>query len=190
MKKLTLLAILVTAGLTASAKAQATNQSTAELNILLHPIQTIIVNPGQATVNLEFKTKDAYKNGVESKQVNHLNIYSTGGFEIKASATSDKLTSTASTTSTLPLADILLTASESTADGITGAQYQTNVPIAITASPASGSLLVSHTSGGVNKNIDITYKAAPDDDAYINKYIRSQSPTEYTTTIIYQIAAK
>ncbi len=189
MKKLTFLAILVTANLS-TATAQATNQSSAELNILLHPIQTIIVNPGQTTVNLEFKTKEAYKNGVESKQINHLNIYSTGGFEIKASAISDKLTSTASTTATLELADILLTSSESAAGGLSGASYLSNIPIPVTASPASGSLLVSHTSGGVDKNIDITYKAAPDENAYVNKYIRSQSPTEYTTTIIYQIAAK
>lgn len=189
MKKLTLLAILLTANFS-TAHAQATIQSYAELNILLHPIQTIIVNPGQTSVNLEFKTKDSYRNGVESKHVNHLNIYSTGDFEIKASAVTDKLTNSASTTTTIELADILLSASESTTAGLPGASYLSNVPIAVTASLVSGSLLVSHTSGGMDKNIDITYKAAPDEDAYVNKYICSQSPTEYTTTIIYQISAK
>ncbi len=53
------------------------------LNVTLNPIQSLIVNPQQKTVDLTYSTKADYLNGVISKQENHLTVFSTGGFEIK-----------------------------------------------------------------------------------------------------------
>ncbi|MEG0529562.1 MAG: hypothetical protein RR578_04425, partial [Bacilli bacterium] len=46
-------------------------QAQATLNVKLYPIQTIVIG-GNNTVNLEYKTKDNYLNGVTSDMKDHL----------------------------------------------------------------------------------------------------------------------
>lgn len=52
------------------------------LNVKLKPIQTLVVNSRQRTVDLEYNSKEDYKNGVSKTNADHLNIYSTGGFQV------------------------------------------------------------------------------------------------------------
>ena len=175
MKKI-LLPTLVLAAI--SAKAQ-TSTDNVTLNVKLNPIQTLVVNSAQKTVDLTYTTKADYSDGVESEQKDHLSVYSTGGFEIKAKVGAD-LTNSA-TSKTIAANTINITAAKGT-DGLEATYSNTTLS-------TSDAVIVSSTVGGVDKNINITY-AGKGADAYINNYIAGQNPTVYTTTVTYTINAK
>ena len=149
------------------------------LNVKLNPIQTLVVNNGQ-TVNLEYSSKDHYKNGVTFTNNDHLNIYSTGGFQVKVKSATASLNNG---TKNIEAKSILLTATAGT-DGITSATYSKNVELS-----TAEALLVSSTIGGVNKNISVAYKGAGG-DAYVNNYIAGQTATVYTTELTYTIVSQ
>jgi hypothetical protein len=67
---------------------QAQQSDNVTLNIILRPIQTITVNPLQKTVNLIYDSVDKYEQGDISRQTEHLEIFSSGGFAVQVSGTS------------------------------------------------------------------------------------------------------
>src|SRR5690554_7051473 len=69
-------------------KAEEPKSATVKLNIVLNPIQTIIVNT-QQDVDLVYKTIDNYGEGVLTTIKDHLKIFSTGGFEVKVESDGD-----------------------------------------------------------------------------------------------------
>lgn len=155
-------------------------QQTVTLNVRLKPIQTLIVNPSQNVVNLDYKTKDDYANGVSSVNADHLSIYSTGGFQVKVKSSGSALQSGAKNIDTNT---ILIKASAGT-DGVNGAQYAQNVQLS-----ATEATLVTSANGGVDKKINIEYKGAGA-NAYLNNYIAGQDPTVYTTELTYTIISQ
>lgn len=58
------------------------------LSIELRPIQTITVNPLQKTVDLVYDSAEKYESGIISKQNEHLEIFSSGGFAVQVSGAS------------------------------------------------------------------------------------------------------
>ena len=82
MKRIIVASLIMFAGITAQAQtAPVTDNVT--LNVKLHPIQTLVVNESQKTVDLDYKTEVDYATGVSSKVlVDHLTVYSTGGFKV------------------------------------------------------------------------------------------------------------
>jgi hypothetical protein len=56
------------------------------VNINLHRVQIIKVNPIQSEVHLDYKQPDDYEDGVNSLQENHLTIFSTGAYEVFVSS--------------------------------------------------------------------------------------------------------
>lgn len=67
---------------------QAQQSDNVTLNIILRPIQTITVNPLQKTVDLVYDSVDKYEQGNSSRQIEHLEIFSSGGFAVQVSGTS------------------------------------------------------------------------------------------------------
>lgn len=178
MKKSTFFLAIVLGLVSNSAMAQtATDQVT--LNVKLHPIQTLVVNAGQKTVDLNYTTKADYSDGVAVDQADHLSIYSTGAFAINVKSSSDKLTGTSAT---IDANTITLTPSLGTSQ-LTGSTLNT-----VTLSNVA-STIISNTVGGVDKTFNIKYTGA-DADAYVNKYFNAENPTVYTTTVIYTIEAQ
>ncbi|SUX44833.1 hypothetical protein [Chryseobacterium indoltheticum] len=169
--------LLSAAGLLAFATANAQNVT---LNVRLKPIQTLVVNKSQEEVNLDYVTKDDYANGVKSTNPDHLNIYSTGGFEVKVKSENAAMQNGGKSIQTNT---IRLTATAGS-DAVNGAQYSQNVQLAGTEST-----LVTSTTGGANKRINIEYRGAGG-DTYINNYIANQDPTLYTTKLTYTIVSK
>lgn len=169
--------LLAAAGLFAFATASAQNVT---LKVKLKPIQTLVVNKSQEEVNLEYKTTDDYLNGVSSPNTDHLNIYSTGGFEVKVKTDNPTMQSGGKNIQSNTI-KITATAGSSAVDG---AQYSQNVALAGTEST-----LVTSTTGGANKKISIEYRGAGQ-DTYINNYIANQDPTVYTAKLIYTIVSK
>lgn len=175
MKKIILASIMIIG----FAKANAQDVT---LNVRLKPIQTIVINKSQKDVNLDYSTKDDYKNGVSSTNANHLSIYSTGGFQVKVKSATSALNNTASGKN-IDVNTIGIVASAGS-EAISGAQYAQNIKLS-----ATETTLVSSSNGAVDKNINIEYKGAGA-DSYIDKYVASQNPTVYTTQLTYTIVSQ
>ncbi|MGN7707266.1 hypothetical protein [Chryseobacterium sp. 22543] len=155
-------------------------QQNVTLNVRLKPIQTLIVNPSQKVVNLDYKTKDDYANGVSSVNADHLSIYSTGGFQVKVKGANVALQSGAKN---IQANTIQIKASAGT-EVLNGAQYAQNIQLS-----ANDAILVTSANGGVDKKINIEYKGAGA-NAYLDNYIAGQDPTVYTTELTYTIISQ
>jgi len=181
MKKVVIASLMMLIGI--AAEAQTDN---ATLNVRLNAIQTLVVNSQQKTVNIDYTTKDHYKDGVSSKQANHLNIFSTGGFEVKVKSSGSELINqgTGGPNGNINASTIKIVATQGSQDALTEADYKQNVELS-----ATDGIIVSSTKGARDKNIDIEYKAAGNDE-YLDKYVANQTPTTFMTTVTYTIYAK
>lgn len=183
MKKTVFFSALITGLFAMNANAQLTD-SQVTLNVRLTPIQTIVVNAGQKTVDLNYDSKNAYEDGVTVSKADHLNIYSTGGFAVKVSATSAELTSGA-TAKTIAANTIKISASEGSTNPLTAAKGTT---VSLTNNPQD---LITSATGGFNKNFNVDYAGAGL-GAYVNNFVASAGNPEvvYTTTVQYEIIAQ
>ncbi|WP_294201090.1 MULTISPECIES: hypothetical protein [Chryseobacterium] len=155
-------------------------QNTVTLNVRLKPIQTLVVNTAQKTVNLDYNTKDDYANGVTSTNADHLTIYSTGGFQVKVKTAGAALLNG---TKTIQANTIQVKASAGS-DPVNGAQYSATAPLS-----ATETTLVTSTAGGVDKKISVEYKGSGA-NAYLDNYVAGQNPAIYTTELTYTIISQ
>ena len=180
MKKTFLLLSMLAGVLTAQAQVS----DNATVNVRLYPIQTIVVNPDNKVVNLDYQTTTDYQDGVNVDKKDHLKIYSTGGFEVSVSAAGELTSSDA--TKNISAADIKITASAGTVNPLTSTTSNTYKSINLSN---TNQLLVDNATGGVNKTVSVNYAAAGA-DAYVDKFINGENPTVYTTTVTYTISPK
>ncbi len=158
----------------------AANAQTVTLNVRLKPIQTLIVNTAQKTVNLDYTTRDDYANGVTSSNADHLTIYSTGGFQVKVKSATAALQNGSKS---IQANTIQVKASAGT-DPVNGAQYAALTPLS-----ATETTLVTSSVGGVDKKISIDYKGSGA-NAYLDNYVANQNPSVYTTELTYTIISQ
>ncbi len=179
MKKAVSVSLMMLFGI--AAQAQTDNVT---LNVKLNPIQTLIVNPNQEVVNLEYSTKDDYANGVTSGALaDHLSVFSTGGFAVSVKSSTAQLTNSApSQHGNIDANTIQIIAT----DGNTPITSATNSQVALSNTDQT---IVTSAYGAVDKTINIEYKGA-DANTYINHYIAGQTPTVYTTELTYTIVAQ
>ena len=150
------------------------------LNVILNPIQTLVVN--QKNVDLEYKNKDDYANGVTSKQADHLKVYSTGGFVVTVKS-EDNAVNRKNGAETISASTIKVEASKGSSNSLDGASYSN---VSLSATPTS---LISSGTGGVDKNFNVTYSGMGA-YGYVNSYFNDEKPTVYTTTVTYAIVAQ
>jgi hypothetical protein len=182
MKKAFFFIVLGLFAVVSNASAQ-TSSDNVTLNIKLHPIHTLLVNPSQTEVDLAYQTKEDYANGVNALRANHLTVYSTGGYEIKVNSFgSELINSNPGARGNIDAGTVNITASNGS-KAQEGASYTTQ-PLSTT-----GSTIVSATTGGVDNNYNIEYKGK-NANAYLNHYVAGQNPTVYTTTVTYTIIGK
>lgn len=182
MKKyILLLAVLCTVLVNANAQEPTATDITT-LNVKLNAIQTLVVNPAQKNVTLDYVTTDNYNLGVNSLQKDHLKIYSTGAFHVQVASATDLIKRT-SGDETIDASSLKVLSAIGTTNPLTGATVG-EVELSTTASD-----IISSDVGGVDRNFDITYGGLGG-NGYVNKYINTESPTVYTTTLTYTIAAK
>jgi hypothetical protein len=184
-KNILSIAALIICGLVCvnSVKAQTKTSDNVTVSIKFKPIQTIVVNPNQKTVNLVYKTKDHYASGVSETRNDHLEIFSTGGFEVKVSTDGDftrKGGGTISADSVTVKADF--------GTGTDNGKF-TFTEVALSTTPKT---LITADKGGRALKYNVTYdNTAGANDAYINKYISEDSEkgeSVYTAKVIYTIA--
>lgn len=181
MKKFAVLVCLFVIAGTSALMAQSSANAT--LNVRLHPIQTIVVNPAQNIVNLDYVTETDYASGVSSEQKDHLTVYSTGAFVVKANSSSSTLESNhQDVTENIDASDIVIRP-EQGSNQLSGATFTT-----INLSDQAQSI-ISNSTGGVDRTFNINYAGAGA-NSYVNKFFNVENPTVYTTTVIYTIEAQ
>lgn len=152
------------------------------LNIVLYPIQTIVVNPSQGEVDLEYISKEDYSTGVANEQENHITIYSTGGFEVNVASSDDYLVGVNKNIST---SDIKILASQGSNNILHDVNYMSDVSLS-----SSPTCLLSSSTGGVDQSFNVSYEAAGD-DKYINHFNdKSASTSIFTTIVTYSIVTR
>jgi len=152
----------------------------ATVNIKFRPIQSIVVNPGQKTVDLVYTTNADYANGVSAEMLDHLEVFSTGGFTVTANTGGD-FTRTAG--GSISAADVILKATQGT-----GTSIGSFSDVPLSTAPTT---LISATEGGTTLKYNVTYDntGAGAGNNYINNYIHPDSPESvYTATVTYTIA--
>ncbi|MBW8360842.1 MAG: hypothetical protein K0M56_01500, partial [Kaistella sp.] len=131
MKKAIFLFVLVAGLFTANAQ-------NATLNVVLHPVQSIIVSTGSSTVNLVYDDATKYDSGVSLEMTDHLQVYSTGGFQVSVSVPAANLENdiTTGTGSTETIAANGITVQAATGSTTnTGGSYLPAVALSTTATP-------------------------------------------------------
>jgi hypothetical protein len=181
-KNLFFVSALILFGLANVNSAMAQPQSDdATVNIKFRPVQSIVVNPAQKSVDLLYATKDNYANGVTAERPDHLEVFSTGGFIVTANTGGD-FTSSSTGAIAIPAADVTVIATHGTSTTI-----GTFTEVALATTPAT---LIAATEGGVALKYNVKYdNTAGEANAYINKYIHPDEPESvYTATVTYTIA--
>jgi regulatory protein YycI of two-component signal transduction system YycFG len=140
-------------------KAEEPKSATVKLNIVLNPIQTIIVNT-QQDVDLVYKTIDNYGEGVLTTIKDHLKIFSTGGFEVKVESDGDLRNGDGS--NIISSSDIIILAEKGTDNKV-----ENNVAGRVVLGGAE--TLINSDSGGRDLMYNITYNnKSGGEDKYIN----------------------
>jgi hypothetical protein len=154
-----------------SVKAQFGKSVDVTANIILHPIQAIVVNP--TTINLTYLSLDDYNNGVKSENANHLTVYAVGGFVVRVKAGDVNFVNG---TKNIPVSDVIVKA---TASGTSPGAFS-DVPLSTTATP----LITSTSTGGFALKYNVVYDntAAGDVFGYAGK-----DEGTYTATVTYSI---
>lgn len=159
------------------------NSGSVTLTIRLYPIQTLIINAAQSNVGLDYMTKGDYGSGVNSNNVDHLSIFSTGGFEVKVrSITNEIQQHTGMQLKAIEAGTIQVLPSEGSR-ALTDAQY-TPQPLS-----ANDQIIVSSNKASIDRNISIEYKGAGS-NIYSSNAGNRFDPVYYTTNLIYTVLPK
>ena len=162
-----------------SGSFSAQSGSSTVLKIVLHPVQTIELGGMDQNVNLTYKTKQDYSQGVSLNKDNHLKVYSSGGYVVNVRTLDAKLKS-AGSDAYINAGDITLTASKGSTSG---SDSFTTVPVQLSSADTA---FITSATGTSSSSYSVTY-AAKGEDAFINHYGTGQDPTVYSTEVLYSI---
>lgn len=184
MKKVILAAVtFISVVLSGNAFAQtATASDQVTVNIKLKPIHTLVVNSGQKNVDLTYSTKLHYSGGVEAPQADHLEIFSTGAFEVKVKTDGDFKSGSES----ILASSVKVTSSAGTINPIPGSPtYSQDMKLS-----ASDQSFIKSTTGGRDMKVNVNYKGAGGDD-YLNKFSKNRGAAEnvFVAQVTYTILA-
>lgn len=150
--------------------AQASDNAT--LNVVLADVRSIKLNPAQSTVQLRFNNATDYQNGVVLNNQAHLEVTSTGGFQVKVKSSGASLQNG---TNTIPVSTITLTPTLNSGYADAGLGLQT-----VTLS-ATQQQLITTPNGSTKIVFDVRYTASGG-QPYINKPAGT-----YVTTVTFSI---
>lgn len=183
MKKLFIIAVVLTTGLTVNEVAAQTGPlaGTTTLSVTLAAAQSITVN--QAAVELSFTKSADYLNGVSAPQANHLTFASTSGFTITATAATD-LTGgigddiSINTVTITPTAGDIGTLPDGTAEAKALIKAS---PVTIFTSGPGHTAGAGAKGGTTQASLDIDYKAKQINEGdYLNRTGKFSSIITYT----------
>ncbi|WET70772.1 hypothetical protein [Sphingobacterium sp.] len=156
-------------------------QTGVRLNIELHDVQHLVINPDQSTVTLAYHTLADYQNGVESVQKAHLSVFSTSGYEVKVKLANQdfiKLGQAQTEKISAPLIRVKATATHigqdvNTANGVLSTNKET---------------IISSDSPTLNGLFDVTY-TGPGADGLM-QYVEKNNTVTFTNDVMYSIETR
>lgn len=155
-------------------------QTGVRLNIELHDVQHLVINPDQSTVTLAYHTLADYQNGVESVQKAHLSVFSTSGYEVKVKmANQDFIKLGQAQTEKIPAPLIRVKATSThigqanTASGVLSTNKET---------------IISSDSPTLNGLFDVTY-TGPGADGLM-QYVEKNNTVTFTNDVLYSIETR
>ena len=163
-----------------SALSQESGQVT--LNITLHPVQILKINPGQSEVNISYENAADYLQGVVSLQPGHLTVFSTSGYEV--SVYSDTPTSRAADEGQQGAPPI-------------GFQIAALLPETATGGISVSNIYLQHYKQNIissrqadpGMSFDIEYQGLGD-NAYLEQVNNARETTVLRTRLVYTIEVK
>lgn len=166
-----------------SVRAQS-NSAGVSVNIIFHPVQTIAVNPSQKDIDLQYLTKEDYESGVTTTFDDHLNVTSSGGFQVNVVANEENFTFSGSE-DFIPVSDVVVSA----LNGTNNTLSQSFENVALSSKPES---LIRSEMGGSNLKYNVTYdNTAGSSGKYIDINTGTNNFEEiYTAEITYIITSK
>lgn len=179
-KNILSIAALIICGLVCVNSVKAQTSGDVTVSIKFTPIQSIVVNPAQETVDLVYAKKDDYFNGVSEKMVDHLTVFSTGGFVVNVKSDGDFKRGDG--TKYIPAGNMKIMVENGT-DTKTG-KFTTQ------SLSTSDLPVITAKKGGNELKYNVTYdnKIAGSSYNYINRYIHNDSPESvYTAKVTYTI---
>ena len=158
---------------TKSASAQAYSSDVTNLQVVIPELRSIKVNSLQKDVVLTFATADDFKNGVSSKQTKHLEVTSTGKFQVKVAASSNLRNA---------LNEINVNTISLTPELNSGVDPNTNNTYNLVNLKVNApQVLISSNLGTVQSFFDVSYKASGGVE-YIDK-----AKGTYQTVVTYEL---
>jgi len=157
------------------------SQTSVRLNIELHDVQHLVINPDQSTVTLAYHTLEDYQNGVESVQKSHLSVFSTSGYEVKVKLANQdfvKVGQAPAEKISAPLIRVKATATHK------GQAVNTNNNLLST----NQETIISSDSPTLNGLFDVTY-TGPGADGLI-PYVEKNNTVTFTNDVLYSIETR
>lgn len=160
-------------------------KGTVTLTVELNPIQTLVVNGNQNTVNLVYNTEKDYLNGVSSSKTKHLKVTSTGGYVVNVKAVEFSKVSGYVEADPAVMNKVNLTQIGLKADGDTDNSKRTFATL--TKLEKTDQALVTSARGSVGEVFDVTYSASGKNEYLLNNYVKGEV-VKWQTTVTYTIA--
>lgn len=181
MKKVFAIAATIVSGIFAASSAQAQTTATTsdqvQVSLEFKDVMSLSVNGNQSEVLLSYQTMEDYLQGVESKQAEHLTVFSINPFQVKVAAQGDNQFETSGIdTEVVQVEAVGFT-------NVTGVSDNNAVNVGVAAQPIFKS--ANYSNGGT---VDINYstKANP---GLKGQHVGEHVGKKYTKTFIYSIEA-
>jgi hypothetical protein len=156
-------------------------QESVRVNVVLHRVQNLTVNPAQQTTTLTYKTLDDYQNGVEVLQKEHLNVFSTTGYVVKVRLADPRYTQViAGNEEQADMPAIRVSARSAAAQPLTELTPQ--------FAGATNETIISNRSASMNEVFDVLYQG-PGNNA-MSRFVKGAEVTELFNTVLYSIEAR
>lgn len=149
---------------------QANAQSS--LSVILKPIQAIKINEQQQNVNLSLETVEDYTLGKVSEQTDHIEIMSSGTYEIRVAAASPLVNQGES----ISIGHVQLNPSLGTVG-----EYRENIALYPVTLSLSDNNIVKSSLGDVKRTFNISYKISAGEE------LLNKTTGTYSTVITYTI---
>lgn len=172
-----------------SVMAQTTATDEVTVNLKFMPVMSIMVNAASDHQNIDFlfDSQSKYNDGVTvPKKEKHLNVFSTGGFQVSLQTSGENFTS-GNTNITIPVKEVTVTATASEGNELSYALLGAGLELSNSSTP-----FIQSVSGGRSLDFDVEYKNPGFAAAkYINGYDKdflTGEATVFKTTLTYTIA--
>jgi len=156
-------------------------QTSVKLNLELHDVQHLTINPDQSVVTLAYRTLEDYKNGVELVQKAHLSVFSTSGYEVKVKLVNHDFVRLSGEQNNSVMAPLIRVKAKAVTLG-------SSMHVAGKLLTTNKETIISSNSPNFNAVFDVTYQG-PGSNGLID-YVEKNNAVTFTNDLLYSIETK